>query len=75
MIRPGETVEERYTVPDIGASSMTVDVRLLFRSFPPYFLTELEESADLDPDVATRMPLVNIAETHLELSAALEEIE
>ena len=33
-----------------------VSIRLLFRTFPPYFLRELEEEAGMDPDVRERLP-------------------
>jgi len=73
MIRPGETAERRYPLPSAGAEELRVDVRLLFRSFPVYFLTKLEDSADLDPAVAGRLPLVTIAEAHLVLTDTISD--
>jgi len=54
---------------DVGSAGHA-RVRLLFRSFPPYFLRELEHDAGLDPDVATRVPTVEIASRWVELSGA-----
>lgn len=39
--------------------------RLLFRTFPPYFLRELERLVQLDPAVKDRVPTVNIHEEAL----------
>ncbi len=74
MIPPGETAEARFPVPDVPTTSYQAEVRLLFRAFPPYFLTKLEESAELDPAVATRMPTVTLAEATLELSETLQVV-
>ncbi|MCA9544766.1 MAG: hypothetical protein KC613_10265, partial [Myxococcales bacterium] len=39
----------------------TVQVRLLFRTFPPYFLRLLEAQSGLDPAVKGRVPVVEMA--------------
>ncbi len=48
----------------VPAGRYTATVRLLFRSFPAYFLRKLEQDGELDPMVKTRVPLVEMhAET------------
>lgn len=44
-----------------GEQSLRFRVRLLFRTFPMYFLRHLEENAGLSPDVKTRVPLVEMS--------------
>ncbi|HCH64267.1 MAG TPA: hypothetical protein DFR83_15795 [Deltaproteobacteria bacterium] len=73
MIRPGKTVQRRYGLPQATSSSLQIDVRLLFRGFPKYFLTKLEDTAGLDPAIADRVPLVTVAETRLTYSDTLAE--
>ena len=38
-----------------------LEVKLLFRSFPPYFLRILEKEAGLDPKIKDRLPIVEMA--------------
>lgn len=44
----------------LPAGTYTASVRLLFRSFPAYFLRKLEQDGELDPMVKTRVPLVEM---------------
>jgi len=62
MIGADETAEHSYTLPKVSARGHQLSVRLLFRSFAPYFLQSLEDEAGLDPAVKTRVPLVVVAE-------------
>ena len=68
MIRPDETVEHRYDLAEVPSGDYQVRVRLLFRTFPPYFLRELEVEGGLDPAVATRVPTVVMASDERELT-------
>lgn len=65
MIPVDQTAYPSYDLSALGSGDYTAEIRLLFRSFPPYFLRKLEEQADLDPAVKTRVPTVVMAEQFL----------
>lgn len=46
----------------------TASVRLLFRTFPIYFLQELEDKAGLDPDVKTRLPTHEMETANIQIT-------
>ena len=64
LILSGQTETVRYELPELADGTYTIQVRLLFRAFPPYFLRLLEEEAELDPMVKTRVPVVEMAKTN-----------
>ena len=66
MIEPDATSEPFLQLPVLPPGAYTAQVRLLFRTFPPYFLRKLEELGNLDPDVKTRVPIVEMATETLE---------
>ncbi len=68
LIEPGDTVKVGYHFESLTPGDYTVRVRLLFRTFPPYFLRKLESLADLSPDVKTRVPIVEMAQETVLLS-------
>ncbi len=68
LIEPDETAQAGYDLPELPAGDYVADIRLLFRTFPPYFLRELEAVADLDPEVKTRLPTVEMATERLSFS-------
>ncbi len=61
LIEPGATDTATYDFGALPPGEYTVQVRLLFRTFPPYFLRALERDAALDPAVKTRVPTVEMA--------------
>jgi hypothetical protein len=65
LILAGQTDEVRYQLPELSPGHYTVQVRLLFRTFPPYFLRLLEREAQLDPMVKTRVPIVEMTKVNL----------
>lgn len=60
LIAADDTVTLPYDLSALPPGTYDVSVRLLFRTFPPYFLRILEVEADLDPEVKTRMPIVEM---------------
>jgi len=60
LIRNVETVHPRYDLSALPPGNYEASVRLLFRTFPPYLLRELEHKAGLSPDVKTRLPIVEM---------------
>lgn len=65
IIAPDATEFHSYNVGALAAGNYTARVRLLFRSFPPHFLTKLEVESGLDPAVKMRVPTVVMAEENL----------
>jgi hypothetical protein len=61
LIEPNATASVDYDFGALPAGEYTIQVRLLFRSFPPYFLRALEVDSGLDPAVKTRVPIVEMA--------------
>ncbi len=68
MIPPDGVARHRYDLSSLRPGSYDVSIRLLFRTFPPYFLRALEESGGLDPAVKDRVPTVVMEETALTLT-------
>jgi hypothetical protein len=60
LIRNVEEVKPRYDLSALPPGDYEASVRLLFRTFPPYLLRELEHKAGLSPDVKTRLPIVEM---------------
>ena len=67
MIAPDATSRHQYDLSDLVAGKYTATFRLLFRTFPPYFLRKLEAQGGLDPEVKTRVPTVEVAASKIEL--------
>jgi hypothetical protein len=65
MIPPDGSDLARYDLQTLPPGTYTARVRLLFRTFPPYFLRELVAQAGLDAAVIDRVPTVVMAETTL----------
>lgn len=61
MIPPDGSATVRYPLAGLEEGFHSATVRLLFRTFPPYFLRELERLAGLDPAVKDRVPIVEMA--------------
>ncbi len=61
LIEPGATETVTYDLTALPPGQYTLQVRLLFRTFPPYFLRELETEAGLDPAVKHRVPVVEMS--------------
>jgi len=62
MIEADETAVHSYQLPPDLTGEHNLRVRLLFRTFAPYFLRLLEDQAGLDPEVNRRVPLVVLSE-------------
>ena len=67
LVAPDEVAQRRYDLSELVSGSYQVEMRLLFRTFPPYFLRKLEEQGGLDPAVKTRVPIVEMARLQLAL--------
>ncbi len=52
----------------LTSGNYRAEVRLLFRTFPPYFLRELEKLGGLDPAVKERLPIVEMETAELEFT-------
>jgi hypothetical protein len=61
LLAPDATDTWRYSLEALAPGAYYVSVRLMFRTFPMYFLRKLEEEADLDPAVKFRVPTVEMA--------------
>ena len=61
LIDARETAEVHYVLGALPPGEYEAVVRLRIRAFPPYLLRLLEEEAELSPDVAPRMPVVDMA--------------
>jgi hypothetical protein len=70
LISSGQTVKVGYQLDGLEPGHYTVRVRLLFRTFPPYFLRKLEAMAALSPDVKERVPTVEMAQATVTLNIA-----
>lgn len=62
MIRPDGVDRPVYELPPLPRGKYVAHTRLLFRTFPPYFMRKLEKLGGLDPDVKERVPTVVMAE-------------
>ena len=60
LVAADSTAPHSYDLSDLPAGKYTASVRLLFRSFPPFFLRLLEAEAGLDPAVKERVPTVEM---------------
>jgi hypothetical protein len=49
-----------YDLSALASGSYVAEARLRFRSFPPHMLRRLEREAGLDPNVKTRVPIVDM---------------
>ena len=58
LIGPDLIYTRSYAPGNLAPGNYTATARLLFRSFPPYFLKKLETEAGLDPAVKDRVPTV-----------------
>jgi hypothetical protein len=65
LLAPDATDFNSYLLGPLPPGTYSARVRLLFRSFPPYFLTLLETEGGLDPAVKTRVPTVQMAREDL----------
>ncbi|MDP7038701.1 MAG: ammonia-forming cytochrome c nitrite reductase subunit c552 [Myxococcota bacterium] len=62
MIDPDTSSRHLFSLQELPAAKYSARLRLLFRTFPPYFLRELEEVGALDVAVKDRVPLVTVAQ-------------
>lgn len=60
LIATNSVADVSYVLPVLPPGNYVASLRLLFRSFPPYFLAILEEETALDPLVKTRVPIVEM---------------
>ena len=61
MIPPDTTVYPSYPLDRLKPGEYRAEIRLLFRTFPPFLLRKLERIGGLDPLVKTRLPTVVMA--------------
>jgi len=66
LVPTGAGSERSYDLSALNPGAYRAEVRLLFRSFAPQLLRRLEREADLDPEVATRVPTVEMESTVVE---------
>jgi len=57
-----------FDLAALPPSAYQASIELLFRTFPPYFLRELEDKARLDPAVKERVPVVTMATAQVSLA-------
>ncbi len=57
-----------FDLSTLPPGAYVASIELLFRTFPPYFLRELEEKAKLDPEVKGRVPIVTMATAQVPLA-------
>jgi len=62
LVAPDATDVRSYDLGVLATGTYNAQVRLLFRSFPPHFLSKLEVEGGLDAAVKTRVPTVVMAE-------------
>ena len=60
MIAADSSAKHTFDFGSLPRGKYAVELRLLFRTFPPYFLRKLEDIAGLDAAVKTRVPLVTM---------------
>lgn len=65
LIEVSATDRVGYDLGALAAGDYSADVRLLFRSFPPHLLRRLEREANLSPEVAQRVPIVEMQTVHV----------
>ncbi len=68
LIAADATDTKTFDLSTVGTGDYTASIRLLFRTFPMYFLVKLEEKAGLDPAVRSRVPTVEMQATELTFS-------
>ena len=68
LLPPNTIVEPSYQLGELEAGRYTVNVRFLYRTFPPFLLRKLELIGGLDPDVKTRLPYMVIDQATLEFT-------
>ena len=68
MIPPDGVATHSYDLSQLAPGDYSASVRLLFRTFPPYFLRKLEALAELDEAVKARVPTVEMAAAQLSLT-------
>jgi hypothetical protein len=68
FIAADETARPYLDLSALPAGSYRARLKLNFRTFPPYFLRELEAAAGLDERVKTRVPTVVMAERTIDFT-------
>lgn len=68
LIPADGTDTEYLDLSALPPGTYTARLRLRFRTFPMYFLVELEHEAGLDPAVKTRVPIVDMAAAELSIT-------
>lgn len=67
LIEPDSSETNQFDLSELDEGRYQVDVRLMFRTFPPYFLRELEVKGGLDEAVKGRLPTIEMAATRLDI--------
>ncbi len=62
---------DKYDMSALPAGSYTATARLLYRTFPPFFLRKLEVGGGLDPMVKTRLPIVEMEATSINFTVSV----
>lgn len=68
LIAADSGAQRSYDLSELRPGAYTAEVRLLFRSFPPFFLRLLEDEAGLDPAVKERVPIVEMESRSISFS-------
>ena len=68
LVPTGAFSDRSYDLSALSAGAYRAELRLLFRSFPPHLLRRLEHEAELDPEVATRVPIVEMESAVVEFA-------
>ena len=68
MIPVDQTATPTYDLSTLPSGSYRANIELKFRTFPPYFLRELEDLAGLDPEVKGRLPIVTMETTTVDFT-------
>jgi hypothetical protein len=75
MIAADASSKHIFRFGELNGKKYRARVRLLFRTFPPYFLRQLEEVGGLDAAVKERVPLVVVAEKDWRFQVGGEGLE
>ena len=65
LIAAEATASRSYDLSMLPPGRYSADLRLLYRTFPPFVLRTLEELAGMDPAVKERLPTVTMATQQL----------
>ena len=68
LLPTGSSEERSYDLSSLLPGTYRAEARLLFRSFPPHLLRRLEREAELDPEVAARVPTVEMQSGSVEIA-------